>query len=121
MSARQGRPSLQVTQQEDAPISDLMASWNDIVSTVAMNSPVPGAVPGGGARRFFDDDVEFRQSYNSDKHTGYSPMGASLSPGDSLEISGADFEIGTIAARRSMEKANTRRLIIPVVDDYLNA
>ena len=89
-------------------MSDLMASWNDIVSTVAMNSPVPGTVP----RRFFDEDEELRQSYNSGRNSGYSPMGASMSPGDSLDISGADFEVGTIAARKSMEKATARRLAI---------
>ena len=50
-----------------------------------------------------------------------SPTATDSSFGDSFEISAADFEVGTIAARKSQEKATDRRRRIALdVAPHLN-
>jgi hypothetical protein len=115
--SKRGNPSLKVdtvgnSDDGDAPISSLLASWNEIVSQAQINSPVPGHNVGG----YFADEYATppastqRSSHNRASFSGFSPLNNSTqsSLGDSLDISNADFEVGTIAARKSMEKSNLR-------------
>jgi hypothetical protein len=115
-SANAANPNLKIDtdpkSSEDAPISSLLASWNEIIgATTQINSPVPSSYSAyGDNESYITPPASNSRNQSRASYSGYSPLGASL--GDSLDLSNADFEVGTIAARKSMEKANLRGYFI---------